>query len=151
VADQKMKFFSEGKLMNKLIAVLIAGAFAFGSTAAMAQGGVAPGGMGGGDKTPPQPVDQSQLKADRAKAKAAYANMTPEEKAAYKKQKAAQRQKDLQEQGAQATPNPPTTAAQTQALKAQKGTPKEIQTPQQRQDALKAAEKAPGAGGGGGN
>jgi hypothetical protein len=132
--------------MNKLIALLIAGTFALGSVAAMAQ---APGGMGGADKTPPEPVDQAKLKAQREAAKANYNNMTPEEKAAYKKQKAAQRQKDLQKQGDQATPNPPTTAAQTQALKAQKGTPKEITTKSQRQDALKDAEKAPGAGGGG--
>jgi len=136
--------------MNKLIALLIAGTFALGSVAAMAQTpAIAPGGMGGGDKTPPEPVDAAKLKAQREAAKAAYANMTPEEKAAYKKQKAAQRQKDLQLQGNQATPNPPTTAAQTNALKAQKGTPKELTTPAQRQNALKDAEKAPGAGGGG--
>src|SRR5271154_3402742 len=105
--------------MNKLIALLIAGTFALGSVAAMAQTpALAPGGMGGGDKTPPEPVDAAKLKAQREAAKAAYANMTPEEKAAYKKQKAAQRQKDLQLQGNQATPNPPTTAAQTNALKA---------------------------------
>ena len=68
--------------MNKLIAVLIAGAFALGSVAATAQ-----------EQTPPQPVDQAKLKAERAKAKADYAKMTPEEKAAYKKERAAQRQK----------------------------------------------------------
>jgi hypothetical protein len=150
VVDQKTIFFSEGKLMNKLIALLIAGTFALGSVAAMAQApAIAPGGMGGGDKTPPEPVDQAKLKADRAKAKADYANMTPEEKAAYKKQKAAQRQKDLQLQGDKATPNPPTTPAEQKAINAQKGTPKEITTPAQRQNALKDAEKAPGAGGGG--
>jgi hypothetical protein len=129
--------------MNKLIATLIAGAFAFGSVAAMAQGGV-----GGGDQTPPQPVDQAKLKADRAKAKADYAKLTPEEKAAYKKAKAAQRQKDLDAQQLKAANNPPTSAAETQALKAQKGAPKEISNPAQRQNALKNAEKAPGAGGG---
>src|SRR5208283_1663381 len=132
--------------MNKLIALLIAGMFALGSVAAMAQ--TTTGGMGAPDKTPPEPVDAAKLKAQRQAAKKAYADMTPEEKAAYKKQKAAQRQKDLDAQGAQASPNPPTTKAQTEALKAQKGTPKEITTPQQRQNALKDAEKAPGAGGG---
>lgn len=43
--------------MNILIAVLIAGAFALGSVATMAD-----------DQTPPLPVDQAKLKADRAKA-----------------------------------------------------------------------------------
>jgi hypothetical protein len=136
-------FLSEGKLMNKLITVLIAGVFALGSVAAMAQGG-----MGGGDQTPPQPVDQAKLKADRAKAKADYAKMTPEEKAAYKKDKAAKRQQELQAQQQKATNNPPTTAAETKELKAEKGTPKEITTKAQRQDAARQAEKAPGAGGG---
>jgi hypothetical protein len=129
--------------MNKLIAALIAATFAFGSVAALAQGG-----MGGGDQTPPQPVDQAKLKADREKAKADYAKMTPEEKAAYKKAKAAQRQKDLDAQQEKATPLPPRSAAEQKALNAQKGTPKEITTKAQRQDALKDAEKAPGAGGG---
>jgi hypothetical protein len=99
--------------MNKLIAVLIAGAFALGSVAALAQGG-----MGGSDQTPPQPVDQAKLKADRAKAKADYAKMTPEEKAAYKKAKAAQRQKDLDAQQEKATPLPPRSAAEQKALNA---------------------------------
>jgi len=139
----KTIFFTQGKLMNRLIAALIAGAFALGSVAAMAQGGV-----GGPDQTPPQPVDQAKLKADRAKAKADYAKMTPEEKAAYKKAKAAQRQKDAADAQAKATNLPPATPAETAALKAQKGTPKEITTPAQRQNALKDAEKAPGAGGG---
>jgi hypothetical protein len=139
-----MIFFSEGKLMNKLIAALIAGAFAFGSVAAMAQGGAVPQ----GDKTPPQPVDQQQLKEQRAKAKAAYANMTPEEKAAYKKAKAAQKQKAAMDAQAQATNNPPTTPAETNALKADKSQPKAITSKDQRQDALKQTEKAPGAGGG---
>ena len=40
--------------MNKLLAALIAGTFALGSMAAMAD-----------DKTPAQPVDQAKLKADR--------------------------------------------------------------------------------------
>ena len=60
--------------MNKLLVALFAGMFALGSTAAMAD-----------DKTPAQPVDQAKLKADRAAAKAAKAQMTPEEKSAAKK------------------------------------------------------------------
>ena len=123
--------------MTKLIAALIAGALGLGSVAALAD-----------DQTPPQPVDRAKLKAERQKAQADYAKMTPEEKAAYKKAKAAQRQKDLDAQQMKATPLPPTSAAEQKAINAQKGTPKEITSPAQRQDALKAQEKAPGAGGG---
>jgi hypothetical protein len=124
--------------MNKLIAVLIAGAFALGSVATMAD-----------DQAPPPPVDQAKLKADRAKAKYDYARMTPEEKAAYNKQKAAQRQKDLEAQQRDATSLPPTSPAEQKAINATKTQPKAIANPAQRQDALKAQEKAPGAGGGG--
>ena len=56
---------------KKLIAALFAGAFAFASASAIAQ-----------DKTPPIPVDQAKLKAERDAAKAKFAAMTPEEKAA---------------------------------------------------------------------
>jgi len=49
--------------MNKLIAILIAGTFALGSVAAMAQ-------LPGSDKTPAAPVDQKALKAEKDKAKA---------------------------------------------------------------------------------
>src|SRR3989442_8456262 len=77
-------FFSEDKLMNKLIAMLIAGAFALGSVAAMAD-----------DKTPATPVDQKALKAEKDKAKADASKMTPEEKAAARKAKRAARQKEL--------------------------------------------------------
>src|SRR5215831_10247466 len=44
------------------------------------------------DKTPPEPVDQAKLKADRDAAKASQANMTPEQKAAAKKAKRAKKQ-----------------------------------------------------------
>ena len=64
--------------MNKLIAILIAGTFALGSVAAMAQ-------LPGSDKTPAAPVDQKALKAEKDKAKADAAKMTPEEKAALNK------------------------------------------------------------------
>src|SRR5206468_9925585 len=66
--------------MSKLLAALIAGTFALGSMTAIAD-----------DKTPAQPVDQAKLKADRAAAKAAKAQMTPEEKKAAKKAKSKQK------------------------------------------------------------
>jgi hypothetical protein len=125
--------------MNKLIAALIAGAFAFGSVAAMAQG----------DKTPPEPVDQAKLKADRAKAKADAAALTPPEKLSAKKAKAAKRQKELAGQEAKSTPLPPATAAETAAVKAQKGQPKALPDAKAKQDALQNQEKAAVKGGGG--
>ena len=68
--------------MNKLlVATLIAGTFALSAVAALAQ-----------DKTPPEPVDQTKLKAERDAARPAKAKMTPEEKAAAKKAKRAERQ-----------------------------------------------------------
>ena len=59
---------------KKLIAALFAGAFAFASASALAD-----------DKTPPTPVDQAKLKAERAAAKAKWDAMTPEQKAATRK------------------------------------------------------------------
>src|SRR5207302_10335732 len=59
---------------KKLIAALFAGAFAFASASALAD-----------DKTPPTPVDQAKLKAERDAAKAKFAAMSPEEKAATRK------------------------------------------------------------------
>jgi hypothetical protein len=59
---------------KKLIAALFAGAFAFASASAMAD-----------DKTPSAPVDQAKLKAERDAAKAKFAAMSPEEKAATRK------------------------------------------------------------------
>src|ERR1700720_3271078 len=84
----KDDFLSKDKLMNKLIAILIAGTFALGSVAAIAQ-------IPQGEKTPPQPVDQAKLKANKAAAKAEAAKMTPEERAAARKAKRAARQKEL--------------------------------------------------------
>jgi hypothetical protein len=144
-----MIFLCEGKLMNKLIAVSIASMFAFGSVAAMAQGGAGSKGMGGPDETPPQPVNYQELKMQRQMARDNYAKMSPEEKAAYKKGIAAQRQMDAMDAQAKAQNLTPTTPAEQKALNAQKGAPKAITSPTQRQDALKDAEKAPGAGGGG--
>ena len=59
---------------KKLIAALFAGAFAFASASAMAD-----------DKTPAQPFDQAQAKAERDAAKAKWAGMTAEQKAATRK------------------------------------------------------------------
>jgi hypothetical protein len=69
---------------KKLIAALFAGAFAFASASAMAD-----------DKTAPIPVDQAKLKAERDAAKAKFAAMTPEEKAATRKAMATKRVSEL--------------------------------------------------------
>ena len=92
--------------MNKLIAGFIAGAFALGSVAAMAD-----------NQTPPIPVDQDELKAELAKAEADYDKMTPVEQAAYKLGMASQRQHDLQAQEAKAQDNPPATPEESKAIK----------------------------------
>jgi hypothetical protein len=69
---------------KKLIAALFAGAFAFASASAMAD-----------DKTAPIPVDTAKLKAERDAAKAKFAAMTPEEKAATRKSMATKRISEL--------------------------------------------------------
>jgi len=128
------RFFSEDKMMNKLIAALIAGTFALGSVAAMAD-----------DKTPSAPVDQKALKAERDAKKAEAAKMTPEEKAAAKKAKRAERQKELdttaksqQEGGASPKAQADAAAKDTAASKAQ---PKALPTAADKQKALKEQEK----------
>ncbi|HEV8257082.1 MAG TPA: hypothetical protein VGR42_08925 [Casimicrobiaceae bacterium] len=120
--------------MNKLIATLIAATFALGSVAAMAD-----------DKTPAAPVDQKALKAEKDKAKADTANMTPEEKAAARKAKRAARQKELdttaktqQEGGASPKAQADAAAKDTAASKAQ---PKALPTKEDKQKALKEQEK----------
>jgi hypothetical protein len=157
-------FLSEGKLMNKLITATIAGAFALGSAAAMAQDqdkAQAAYNMGKDSQkqrdlqliesqATNQPAttaaESKALKEAAAKARAAYATMTPEEKAMYKKGMREQRQMDLQAQQAQATNQPPTTPAEQKALNAAKGQPKALQTPAERQKAMKETEKAAGPG-----
>ncbi len=148
--------------MNKLIATLVAAGFALGSVAVLAADEDNPAykmGMASqrqhdlqlieGQATN-QPAataaETKEIKEAAAKARAAYASMSPEDKAMYKKGMRAQHQMDLQAQEAQATNQPAATAAETKALKEQKGTPKEIQNPQQRQKALKDTEKASGPG-----
>ena len=69
---------------KKLIAALFAGAFAFASVSAMAD-----------DKTLPDPVDQTKLKAERAAAKAKFDKMTPEEKATTRKAMQAKKVSEL--------------------------------------------------------
>ena len=69
---------------KKLIAALFAGAFAFASATAMAD-----------DKSPAPPVDQAKLKAERDAAKAKFAAMSPEEKAATRKAMQAKRVSEL--------------------------------------------------------
>jgi hypothetical protein len=136
-ADQN-NFFSEDKLMNKLIAVLIAGIFALGSVAAMAQ-------VPQGEKTPPQPVDQAKLKAEKDAAKAAKAKMTPEEKAADKKAKRAARQAELaatQKSGQEGGASPQAKAAEgAKAAADSKAQPKALPTKEDKQKALKEQEK----------
>jgi len=133
--------FTEDTLMNKLIATLVAGAFALGSVAAMAQ-------VPQGEKTPPQPVDQAKLKAERDAAKAEKAKQTPEEKAAAKKAKRAERSKELtttekgqQEGGATAQAKAQDAAKDTAAAK---GQPKALPDKKSRQEALKEQEKKAG-------
>src|ERR1700676_84121 len=59
---------------KKLIAALFAGAFAFASVSRLPD-----------DKTPPPPFDQSKAKPERDAARAKFAAMSPEEKAATRK------------------------------------------------------------------
>lgn len=73
--------------MNKLLVALLVGAFAFAAVPAMAQ-----------EKTQSfvlTPAEQARLKADRAAAKAKWAAMTPEEKAAMRKSANAKRREEL--------------------------------------------------------
>lgn len=61
--------------MNKLLVAVCASAFAFGSVSALA----------GNSMKPLSKMETQEAKAARAAAKAKYASMTPEEKAAAKK------------------------------------------------------------------
>jgi hypothetical protein len=73
--------------MNKLLAALVVGAFALGSLPALAQ-----------DKTQSfilTPGEQARLKTERDAAKAKWAAMTPEEKAATKKAASGKRRSEL--------------------------------------------------------
>ena len=119
--------------MNKLLIALIAGAFALGSVAALAQ-----------DKTPAEPVDQAKLKAEREAAKKAKAQQTPEQK----KAKAAERQKELSESAKTQGEGGATAQARAAEVKketeASKGTPKSLPTKEAKQKALTEQEKKGG-------
>jgi len=148
--------------MTKLIATLIAGAFALGSVAALAADEDNPAykmGMasqrqhdlrlieGQATNQPATTPEESKALKDAAmKARAAYASMSPEDKAMYKKGMAAQRAMDLREQEALAQPNPPTTPEQQKAINALKSQPKPLPTPADKQKALKETEKNAGPG-----
>lgn len=116
--------------MNKLIATLVASAFALGSVAAMAD-----------DKTPAQPVDQAKLKAEKDAAKAEKAKMTPEQKKAKRAERAKElstTEKSQQEGGA----TPQTKAMEGKdAAAASKTQPKALPDKKARQEALKEQEK----------
>ena len=119
--------------MNKLLFAMIAALFAFASTGALAD-----------DKTPPQPVDQAKLKAERDAAKAAQAKMTPEEKAAAKKAKRAKKHKELSQIEKQGNPNAMAKAEATKkSAEATKNDPKALPTEADKQKALKAQSNDP--------
>ncbi len=126
--------------MNKLLIAVVVGAFALGSVAAMAQ---VQGAVPQGEKTPPQPVDQAKLKAERDAAKAEKAKMTPEEKRAAKKAK--RKQKQQEEAQVEKVGNIPSGPQKAEALKknvdATKGDPKALPTKEDKQKALKEQEK----------
>jgi Ni/Co efflux regulator RcnB len=125
-------------LMNKLLAALIAGTFALGSMAAMAD-----------DKTVTKttPEEQAKMKADREAAKTAKAQMTPEEKNAAKK---AKRKQKLQEEAQIEKVGQPNAPAKSEALQksvqATKGDPKPLPDAKAKQEALKDTTKKAGPG-----
>jgi hypothetical protein len=149
--------------MNKLITTLVAGTLALGSVAVMAadeDSAAYKMGMasqrqhdlqlieGQATNQPATTAAQSkELKDAAAKARAAYATMTPEEKALYKKGMAAQRQMDLQSAEKQAQDNPSAvTPEQQKAINALKGQPKALPTQAEKQKALQETEKKAGPG-----
>src|ERR1700737_4628275 len=120
---------------KKLIAALFAGAFAFASASAMAD-----------DKTPPTPVDQAKLKAERDAARAKFAAMSPEEKAATRK---AMREKRVSELSAlelvaqEGDSGPAATPADETKFKAERAAAKakwDAMTPEQKAATRKSAQ-----------
>jgi hypothetical protein len=119
---------------KKLIAALFAGAFAFASVSAIAD-----------DTTPPTPVDQAKLKAERDAAKAKWAAMTPEQQAATRKAMQAKRVSELSslELVAQDNSDERATAAESAQLKAERVAAKskwDSMTPEQKAAMKKAAQ-----------
>jgi hypothetical protein len=128
--------------MNKLLAALVVGAFAFGSLPALAQA----------DKTQSfvlTPAEQAKLKAERDAARAKWAAMTPEQKAATRKTMQAKRVSELTtlEIVGQENDNSPlaeTDASQDQAkFKAERVSAKakwDAMTPEEKAATRKAAQ-----------
>jgi len=119
---------------KKLIAALFAGAFAFASVSALAD-----------DKTPPTPVDQAKLKAERDAAKAKWAGMTPEQRAATRKTMQAKRVSELTqlELVAQESDYPMAAAGDDAKLKADRAAAKakwDAMTPEQKAATRKTAQ-----------
>jgi hypothetical protein len=119
---------------KKLIAALFAGAFAFASVSAMAD-----------DKTPPTPVDQAKLKAERDAARAKFAAMSPEEKAATRKAMREKRVSELTqlELVAQESDYPMVTPGDEAKLKAERASAKakwDAMTPEQKAATRKTAQ-----------
>jgi cell division protein FtsL len=120
---------------KKLIAALFAGAFAFASVSAFAD-----------DKSPPTPVDQAKLKAERDAAKAKWSSMTPEQQAATRKAMQNKRVADLTtlEMYAQESSDMPATASESAQLKADRAAAKakyDSMTPEQKAAMKKAAQQ----------
>ena len=121
-------------MTKKLIAALFAGAFAFASVSAMAD-----------DKTPPTPVDQAKLKAERDAARAKFAAMSPEEKAATRKAMREKRVSELTqlELVAQESDYPMVAPADEAKLKAERAAAKakwDAMTPEQKAATRKTAQ-----------
>jgi hypothetical protein len=119
---------------KKLIAALFAGAFAFASVSAIAD-----------DKSPPTPVDQAKLKAERDAARAKWAAMTPEQQAATRKAMQAKRVSELSalELVAQDNSDERATAGESAQLKAERVATKakwDAMTPEQKAAMRKAAQ-----------
>jgi hypothetical protein len=120
---------------KKLIAALFAGAFAFASASAMAD-----------DKTPPTPVDQAKLKAERDAARAKFAAMSPEEKAATRKAMREKRVSELTQLelvAQEGDAGPPATPADEAKFKAERAAAKakwDAMTPEQKAATRKTAQ-----------
>ena len=119
---------------KKLIAALFAGAFAFASVPALAD-----------DKTPPTPVDQAKLKAERDAARAKFAAMSPEEKAATRKAMREKRVSELTqlELVAQESDYPMASPGDDAKLKADRAAAKakwDAMTPEQKAATRKSAQ-----------
>lgn len=131
--------------MNKSLVALAVGAFVLGSGALMAQQAKTP--IEKAESVPQtSPEQTAKLKAEREAAKAAEAKMTPEEKAAAKKAKRAQKQKEHSQIEKVGNPNAPAKAeAVEKTTAATKHHPKPLPDTQSKQEALtKQSSDPPG-------